>query len=153
MPEFARIVLKRRGINKWLTVRRLLIQVKARWKAKVRAAHAWLTECRALRRGVPVVEGQQLSGDAYVAGKGWYTSYRRAWTRGYLAALEECRAQVRALLNMPRDVDFPDAASKWPAEAMLPATFPDNPQQNYFRRLHNGEEQKDTTAATKEASA
>src|SRR6266566_3520257 len=108
-PEMVRQVLKERGVNKWLRVRRLLIQLKARWKDQIVAT---LLEMR-------------TASDA-----------RREYLRGYRKALDDCRQQVRALCHSPRDVDWP-TKMEWPESSTLPPDFPDHPNKRWFWR-HDG---------------
>jgi hypothetical protein len=99
--EVTREILKQRGINKWLTVRRLLIQLKDRWKGEVRRCQVLLSKGSLIRASVK----------------------HRQWVRGYLAACEDHRAQVRALCHADRDIDFPPCPNCWPIEAVLPGRF------------------------------
>jgi hypothetical protein len=69
-------VLVARGVTKWLCVRRNLIRLKDRWKGQISALHA-----------------QQRKAKRDTA---FY--YRK----GYLAALEQCRAEVRELCHSER---------------------------------------------------
>lgn len=66
--------LLRRGVFKWLAVRRQLIRLKDVWKARV-------TES---------ISQQKLH------------PHRKAYFRGYRKALEECRTEVRALCHSAR---------------------------------------------------
>lgn len=112
VPESeAREILKQRGINKWLCVRRLLIQLKERWKGQVTKCQEMLTKGSPKR--VPFCN--------------------RQWVRGYLAATEAHRAQVRALCHSDRNIDFPRVTSDWPVEAKLPPDFA-QPQKNALRK-------------------
>ncbi len=67
-PDFVYTVLLRRGVFKWLSVRRYLIRLKDEWKSEVRALN---------RRKTPD-------------------------QKGYLKALERCRADVRRLCHAAR---------------------------------------------------
>lgn len=67
-PDFVYRVLLRRGVFKWLAVRRHLIRLKDLWKVEVRELNRKKTERE----------------------------------KGHLAALERCRAEVRALCHGPR---------------------------------------------------
>jgi hypothetical protein len=102
-----RAVLKRRGVNKWLAVRRLLIQTKARWKKQLTYLYRTLSFYRDCKD--------------------------KEWLRGYVRCLEDCRAQVRALCHSTRDVDFPTDPNKWPAAASLPVKFPTRPKKKELR--------------------
>ena len=66
--EFIYEVLLRRGVFKWLAVRRDLIKLKEEWKKKIRELNRKKTQQE----------------------------------KGYLKALEKCRAQVRDLCHSPR---------------------------------------------------
>ncbi len=104
--DVVRAALKRRGINKWLRVRRLLIALKSRWKDELGEARS--------RAALP-------------------TEKRREYWRGYAVALDNCRQQVRALCHSPRDVDWPETAA-WPECASLPTEFPAHPHKRWFWR-------------------
>ena len=84
-------ILLARGVFKWLAVRRDLIRLKNSWRARVRGT---LASLRAAKR----------SGCAYQVG----------YLRGYLRALEECRAEVRSLCHSDRwqAPDFDRAANE-----------------------------------------
>lgn len=73
--------LLRRGVFKWLAVRRELIRLKNAWRDEIRILHTQLREER--------------------------DPIRRAALRGRLHALEEARAAIRALCHLPR-VTAPD---------------------------------------------
>lgn len=60
--------LLRRGVFKWLRVRRELIRLKDAWKADIRSLNRKKSE----------------------------------WEKGYLAAMERCRKEVRALCHSER---------------------------------------------------
>ena len=108
-PAQVRAVLKERGINKWLRVRRLLIQLKARWKDDAKALQIAKREAR--KRG----------------------DLREYWKLvGYVEALTDCRQQVRALCHSPRDVDFPTSARDFGVKAHLPSIFPRRPHKRWF---------------------
>jgi len=110
--EQSRHILKMRGINKWLCVRRLLIQLKNRWKGDITVAQKTIETHRA---------HPNLS-DCSIE-----------YVRGWLAATEQHRAQVRALCHSDRDIDFPRVASDWPTEAHLPVDF-SRPSKRTLRR-------------------
>jgi len=106
--DIVRQVLKYRGINKWLTVRRLLIQLKGRWLEEIRACEAEKKRIRS--------EGDR----------------EHYWEmKGYVKALIDCRQQVRALCHSPRDVDFP-LTTDWGYAQTLPTTFPKHPHKRWF---------------------
>ena len=67
--------LLRRGVFKWFAVRRALIKLKAAWKARVTDSICRQRAC----------DGPDVN-----------------YWRGYRRALEECRAEVRALCHSPR---------------------------------------------------
>lgn len=104
-----RLILKARGVNKWFRVRRLLIDLKQRWKRQITKLQA---ECRQAR----------------LSGQVWRASH----LRGRLEALTDCRQQVRALCHSPRDVDWP-TSTEWPANAKLPADFPERPGREWIK--------------------
>jgi hypothetical protein len=86
-------VLLRRGVFKWLAVRRRLIRLKDEWKRRAKDAAASRQEAT----------GAQVN-----------------YWKGYIAALNECRAEVRALCHSPR-VQVPDhdsRARRWLHEQM-----------------------------------
>ena len=112
-PVRTREVLKFRGINKWLRVRRLLIALK----------HRWLSRIKELER-----EKQMLAG----------SDSRKAELKGYIKALTDCRQQVRALCYSPRDVDFPEDYHKWGEVCTLPEDFPLRPSKRYFWKGERG---------------
>ncbi len=118
-----RHVLKYRGVNKWFRVRKLLIQLKERWKVQAQAleqeikslgAFAWLYR----------------DSDPKLARKYRVRMYK---AKGYRAALVDVRQQVRALTHSPRDVDFPTWHPRDFGEACkLPEDFPRHPHKRYF---------------------
>jgi hypothetical protein len=69
-------ILVARGVTKWLAVRRRLIVLKNAWKEQIRTLHGQQAKAKRDR-------------DFY---------YRK----GYLAALEQCRAEVRELCHSER---------------------------------------------------
>jgi hypothetical protein len=81
--------LLRRGVFKWLAVRRDLIKAKDLWKARIRQS---LVDQKHAKHGHEV----------------WYQ-------RGYRRALEECRAEVRAMCHSQRwrAPDFDGHAWHW----------------------------------------
>jgi len=108
--EKVREVLKLRGVNKWLRVRRLLIALKHRWRERI-------VELEEQKRKLPKREQAEL--------------------RGYIKALVDCRQQVRALCHSPRDVDFPPDPHDWGDSCRLPLDFPVRPDKWYFKRTDN----------------
>lgn len=78
-------ILLRRGVFKWLEVRRRLVLLKDDWKHEVTRS---LEAQRALRHG---------GTDDY-----FYEGRSADWIRGYRAGLEHCRAEVRELCHSPR---------------------------------------------------
>lgn len=72
--------LLRRGVFKWLSVRRDLIALKDAWKAIV----------------------TQTISTLHAAKSTPHNTYEVAYWRGYLRAYEECRAQVRGLCHSER---------------------------------------------------
>ena len=104
-----RHILKRRGVNKWLRVRRMLINLKDRWRERIRREHAEMAIAK--------------------SEKDWR---RYLVAKGRADALADCRAQVRALCHSPRDVDWPTPCSDF-SGMELPADFPRRPGRNWFR--------------------
>ena len=70
-------ILLGRGVCKWLTVRRKLIKLKDIWKDRI-------------KRTVELIKINKEH------------PYNLAYCRGYLAALEECRKEVRGLCRSTR---------------------------------------------------
>ena len=70
-------ILLGRGVCKWLSVRRKLIKLKDIWKDRI-------------KRTVELIKINKEH------------SYNLAYCRGYLAALEDCRKEVRELCHSPR---------------------------------------------------
>ena len=79
--------LLRRGVFKWLSVRRQLIALKNVWRERVTRS----------------IEQQKAE------------PRRKQWLRGYRAGIEECRAEVRALCHSSRwqAPDFDRHAVRW----------------------------------------
>lgn len=71
-------VLLARGVFKWLNVRRELIKLKNEWKTRITQLQDRLFETK----------GKQVG--------------NRQYMRGYKQALEDCRAEVRALCHSER---------------------------------------------------
>lgn len=107
--EVVRHTLKYRGINKWLRVRKLLIQLKTKWREDIKA----LEETKKLAR---------INHDF----KGYYK------LQGYIEAMIDCRQQVRALCHSPRDVDFPLDKHDFGLACDLPQNFPTRPHKRWF---------------------
>jgi hypothetical protein len=85
-------VLLSRGVFKWFSVRRKLIKLKNIWKGRVTTS----------------IDYQDIASGAGRWHRVWY------W-RGYRRALEECRAEIRALCHSPRwqAQDNDKEAIKW----------------------------------------
>jgi hypothetical protein len=79
-------VLLRRGVFKWLSARRKLIKLKNIWCDRITQS---------------IVDQK--------------ASYNKAYYRGYRKALEECRAEVRAICHGERweAPDFDTEAQRW----------------------------------------
>lgn len=118
LAECVRYVLKWRGINKWLRVRRLLIKLKERWLARI---HHFDDE-----RATAKARAQETHHP-----KDWA---RYNYLRGYCKALHECRAQVRALCHSSRDVDVPKHPGVWGPLDVLPINFPNLPDKRWLKR-------------------
>lgn len=104
-------VLKFRGVNKWLRVRRLLIQLKHRWKDEINRLEA---ERRCAKEA------------------GQY--FKVAELKGRKEQLADCRQQIRALCHSPRDVDFPLLPNDFGEVCKLPKDFPNRPHKRWFWR-------------------
>lgn len=109
-PDIIRHILKFRGINKWLRVRRLLISLK----------HRWCDEINYFQEAVKGLKGK----DKY-------------YIRGYLQATIDHRQQIRALCHSPRDVNFPISPSDFGDICILPDTFPKKPHKRWFWKYDN----------------
>jgi len=107
-PNVIRQVLKYRGINKWLRVRRLLIQLKAKWREDIKLLQIKKAEAK-------------KAGD--------FKSYYKLV--GYVEAMTDCRQQVRALCHSPREVNFP-TTTEFGLNCTLPADFPKRPHKRWF---------------------
>jgi hypothetical protein len=85
-------ILLSRGVFKWFSVRRKLIKLKDIWKGRVTTS----------------IDYQHVAAESGRWHRVWY------W-RGYRKALEECRAEVRALAHSPRwqVQDNDDGARMW----------------------------------------
>ena len=88
-PDVVYTALLRRGVFKWLAVRRDIIKAKDRWKLRV---------TRSIQ-----LQQQASSG------------IDKAYQRGYRKAVEECRAEVRAMCHSDRwrAPDFDGKAWHW----------------------------------------
>jgi hypothetical protein len=104
-------ILKFRGVNKWLRVRRLLIQLKSKWKQDIKDLQ---------------IQKQKAKG-----GRDWVAYYKLV---GYVEALIDCRQQVRALCHSPRDIDFPESPRDFGLLCVLPDDFPRRPHKRWFWR-------------------
>jgi len=104
-----RQVLKYRGINKWLRVRRLLIQLKHRWKDDIKE-----------------LQEQKL---IYKKEHDLIKYYKLV---GYVEAMIDCRQQIRALCHSPRDIDFPRDKHDFGIACELPSSFPKRPHKRWF---------------------
>lgn len=85
-------ILLSRGIFKWLSVRRKLIVLKNIWKSKINKS----------------LEDQRVA-------KSLYMDNAISYQKGYRKALEECRAEIRALCHSDRwqAPDFDNKANEW----------------------------------------
>jgi len=107
-PKLVEASLMRRGVNKWLRVRRLLIQLKHRWLERI----DFLEE-----------EAQHRK----AAGK-----FNQARTlRGRRAELIDCRQQVRSLCHSPRLFAWTALSTQ---DIRLPDDFPQRPHKRWFRQ-------------------
>ena len=103
--ETVRRVLKYRGVNKWLRVRRLLIQLKSHWREQVKGLE---------------LEKKELTGK------------ERYKMQGYIEAMIDCRQQIRALCHSPRDIDFPQNKHDFGTSCDLPSNFPKRPHKRWL---------------------
>ncbi len=118
-----REILKNRGVNKWLHVRRLLIELKSRWRDALndiqwskKLARATATLAYSMKNYKALNKAVQ----------------RLYWLKGYEAAMQDMRQQVRALCHSPRDIDFPaDPRQFGPG---LPEDFPIRPHKRFLWR-------------------
>lgn len=119
-----RAILKNRGINKWLRVRRCIIQLKDLWKSRI--WHMEREKRRLKAEMTRAFEHEDMKSFAYFS-KRFYK------LQGYCEALKDCRAQVRALTHSPRDVNFPTASVHHvPKQYDLTPAFPPRPTKRYF---------------------
>jgi len=108
--DLVRQVLKYRGVNKWLRVRRLLIQLKHKWREDIKLLE---------------IKKKQATGK------------ERYKLQGYIEALIDCRQQVRALCHSPRDIDFPLDKHDFGITCILPDNFPKRPHKRWFKEANN----------------
>jgi len=113
-PDITRQVLLYRGVNKWLRVRRLLIQLKDRWREEIKVLEA---------------KKKQAKTDGDIK------KYHQL--QGAVKALIDCRCQVRALCHSPREVNFPESPRDFGGHSELPLNFPHHPNKRWFWK-HNG---------------
>jgi len=113
-----RRILKNRGINKWLHVRRMLIELKHRWKEQINKLEDEKLLLKTYAR---------LSSNPSLKHK--YLKKAHKLT-GYVEALKDMRQQVRALCHSPRDIDFPESPRDY-GEG-LPANFPLRPHKRFL---------------------
>jgi hypothetical protein len=100
-------VLLRRGVFKWLAVRRHLIRYKNCWRHESTQMQKRIRETK---RDIHAVRGEldkvREDGDTWMMQFAeWRLRYKQrelAYTRGYLAALEKMRAEVDDLCHYPR---------------------------------------------------
>jgi hypothetical protein len=95
-------ILKNRGVKKWFLVRRLIIKLKDRWKTKINTLELMKKQAKK------------------------YGSYKEyLMLKGYQKCLIDCRQQIRALCNIPRELE----------DLTLPYGFEwRRPNKNYFRK-------------------
>lgn len=106
--KIIRRVLKFRGINKWLRVRRLLIQLKTVWLLKMKSLE------------VEAAEAKREDN---------FKKYHRL--RGEIKGVASSRQQVRCLCQSPRDVDFPTNYRDFGSVCVLP-DLPELPSKRIF---------------------
>lgn len=104
-----RQVLKYRGVNKWFRVRRLLIQLKHRWKEDIKNLEEEKKQAREL---------------------GLWAKYYNL--QGRVEALIDSRQQIRALCHSPRDINFPHDKNNFGPLCDLPENFPSRPHKRWF---------------------
>ena len=87
-PDIVYESLLRRGVFKWLSVRRDLIKIKNVWKSRVTESIKVQKSC---------------------------TNHKAEYWRGYRKAVEECRAEVRQMCHSDRwrAPDFDREANNW----------------------------------------
>lgn len=111
--QYLRSILKYRGVNKWLRIRRLLIQLKTRWLDIIKSVH--------IARRLHKEEGNEATA---------------MYLKGYEAAMTNCRQQIRALCHSPRDIDFPASISSFGEICDLPKDFPLMPHKKWFHKVN-----------------
>ena len=104
-----RQVLKFRGVNKWFRVRRLLIQLKHRWKEDIKNLEGEKKQAREL---------------------GLWARYYNL--QGRIETLIDSQQQIRALCHSPRDINFPLDKHNFGALCELPENFPSRPHKRWF---------------------
>lgn len=115
-----RLILKNRGVNKWLRNRRLIIQLKEKWKKEI---NSYQKAMEYLKEKANTEPDRNKSRDIFI-------EYIKAKER--MNVLADCRQQVRAICHSNRDVDFPE--SGWGKVCELPIDYPNRPSKNYFVR-------------------
>jgi hypothetical protein len=83
-------MLLKRGIFKWLAVRRDLIKLKNAWKTEITARQ---TEIASNKIVIRLCKGTAPARHA---------AFRNQYHRGYMAAMTRCRQEVRALCHSDR---------------------------------------------------
>lgn len=135
-PAVVRLILKNRGINKWLRNRRLIIQLKHRWKERIKEIEleAELIKSDAMVHyeyaDVYVSNEEQKKHHIHQA-RNLLKKYHRLM--GEMAGMVKCRQQLRAICHSPRDIEFGEDTD-WPEHCNLPEDFPDMPNKMYFSR-------------------
>lgn len=82
-------ILLARGVLKWLSVRRDLIKTKDAWRARINTTLSTIRTLKTAKVGADERSRHRLEREL-------------AWQRGYLAALNECRQDVRRLCHSDR---------------------------------------------------
>lgn len=108
-PEKIREILKYRGVNKWLRIRRLLIQLKHRWRDDFK----------------DLEEEKKIAKEL-----GDFKRYHNL--QGRVEMLIDCRQQIRALCHSPRDINFPLDKHNFGPLCDLPKNFPSRPHKKWF---------------------
>jgi hypothetical protein len=122
MADSIREVLKNRGINKWLRNRRLVIQLKEKWKREI-AYHQKLAE---LNKQIAI----KYDPDSYAHMKYIHKYHEH---RIKMNILSDCRAQLRSICHSRRDVDFPTESLDFGKDCKLPKDMPKRPRKTYFK--------------------
>lgn len=89
-PDVVYTSLYRRGVFKWLAVRRRLIWLKEDWKDRVTLSLQRQKVWKELRKGAPRFPR-------------WWLTLKINEERGYRRGVEECRAELRRLCHSTRD--------------------------------------------------